>query len=114
MAVGCVGSLQAEDFGVVLGLLEAFAGRRVCRLGLDDGNRSVGPVAQDIVSSLARTAATSSSHYDNTAVSERDLLVDAVGLRIPSRILEFGDNVSTASVCLIRHWVHSVQRQPEY
>ena len=48
-AVGGVGKLQAEDLGVLLGLLQAVARLPVGGLGFDHRDREVVPIAQQIV-----------------------------------------------------------------
>ncbi len=49
LAVGGVGELEVEDFGVFLGLLEPFACRLVAGLGLHDGDGEIAGVAEPVV-----------------------------------------------------------------
>ena len=52
LAVGGVGELQVEDFGVFLGLLEPFARRLVAGLGLDHGDGEIAGVAEPVIGPL--------------------------------------------------------------
>ena len=82
VAVGGVGELQAQDLGVVLGLLQALAGRLVAGLGLDDGDGEITGVAQQIVGPLLRAAANPlARRNDDPAIGERVLLGDGCGRR---------------------------------
>jgi len=58
VAVGRVGELQPQDFGVLLGLLKPFSRGGVGRLGFDDGDGHVGAITQDVVGAFSGPAAT--------------------------------------------------------
>ena len=98
VAVGRVGELEAEDLGVVLGLLEALARRLVLGLGLDHGDGDVGGVAEDVVGALAGATACLLAGDDDASVGEGALRVDPVGLVLPAGRLELRLDVQATGV----------------
>ena len=97
MAVGGVGELQAQNLGILLGLLEAGTGLLVFRLGFNNSNRKITPVPQQIVSTLLLLPGGSITRNDNTAVGEALLFADLIV--VPSRSIELRENVFPASIC---------------
>ena len=55
--IGAVGELQVEHLGVVLRLLQAIGRQSVLALGLDDRERTVAQVGEEVVDALALAAA---------------------------------------------------------
>ncbi len=104
LAVGGVGELQVEDFGVFLGLLQALAGLGVVRLGLDDGDGKVNAIAKNVVGAFAGSAAAVPSGRNDSAVGERDLFVDPKRLVVPARRLQLGHDVAAAGICFVGHF----------
>ena len=101
VAVGRVGELEAEDLGIVLGLLQALARGLVLGLGLDHGNGDVGGVAEDVVGALAWAAARLLAGHDDAPVGERALRVDAVRFVLPPGRLELRLDVQAASISFV-------------
>ena len=98
MAVRRVGELQPQDFGVVLGLLQAVAGRLVGGLGLDDGEGEIARVAQEVVDALRRLADEALADGNDAPVGDGALLGDGMGFVVPACGLELGDDVLSAGV----------------
>src|SRR5437660_12532258 len=103
LAVRGVGELQAEQLGVVFGLLETVRGRLVISLGLNNGDGEIRAVSEEIVDSFTGTAHAFAANHNDSAVRERDLLTHLVRLVVPSRCLELGDDEPTAGVGLVSH-----------
>jgi len=103
LAIGGIGEFEAEDLGVLFGLLETVARAGVGRLGLDDRDGHVRPIAEDVVGPLARAAAATLAGDDDTAIGEGDLLVEAVGFRVPPGGLEPGNDKTSARIRFVRH-----------
>lgn len=99
-AVRRVGELQAQDLGVLLGLLHTVAREPVVGLGLDHGDREVRAVAQQVVRALLRATPRLATGEEDAAVGEGPLLVDHVGRVVPPRRLEARDNEPPAGVGL--------------
>ena len=98
VAVGGIGELEAQDLGVVLGLLQPLARRLVLGLGLDHGDGEVAGVAQEVVGPLLRAAADLLADDDDAAVGEGLLLGEGVRLVVPAGFDELGQDVLTAGV----------------
>lgn len=84
LAVGGVGELEAEDFGVVLGLLQTIGGFLVFRLGLGDGDGKIAGVTQEVVGALAFFAVGLGAAHDDAPVGEAALLGNGVRVRVPA------------------------------
>ncbi len=82
VAVGAVGEGNIEDLGVVQRLLHAGADGVVVVLGLDDGERDVGLVEEDVVGLLGVAALHRLAANDDPALGEVDLLAD-LGHQVP-------------------------------
>jgi len=103
LAIGGIGEFEAEDLGVLFGLLETVARAGVGRLGLDDRDGHVRPIAEDVVGPLPRTAAAPLAGDDDTAIGEGDLLVEPVRLGVPPSGLKPGNDKTSTSVRFVRH-----------
>jgi hypothetical protein len=63
VTVGGVSELEAQDFGVVLGLLDAVTGALVGGFGFDDGDGEVVAIAEEVVGALLGTAGAGCSRW---------------------------------------------------
>ena len=99
--------------GVVERLLHAVADAVVVVLGLDERDRDVGLVVEDVVGALGLAARDQLAANDDAALGEADLLADLQHL-IPARLLhggrdELGADVAFAEGCAcpcrLRKWV---------
>ena len=90
--------IQSEDFGVVLGLLQAIAGRSLVGLGLDDGQSDVTGVAEQEVGELLLETTGLAARDDDPTVGERRLLGVEVRARRPSRPLPASGRTSFRQV----------------
>ena len=82
VAVGAVGKRHVEDLGVFERLLHAGADGVVVVLGLDDGERDVRLVEEDVVGLLGLAALDGLAADDDAALGEVDLLAD-LGHQVP-------------------------------
>ena len=98
MTVGAVGELEAEHLGIVLRLLHCICRRLVGDLRLDDRERKVARVAEQIVHALRRLADEPFAHRHDAAIGDRALLSDGVRLVVPAGRCELGDDVLAAGV----------------
>ena len=97
-AVGGVGELEAEDLGVVLGLLQAIAGRPEAGLRFHHRDGKIWPIAQQVVRPLLPAAPSLATGKDNPTVRERALLVHGVRGRVPARGLQPGNDEFPAGI----------------
>jgi hypothetical protein len=102
-AVGRVGKLEVENFGVVLRLLEAVAGPLVGGFRLDDCDGKVPPVAEHVVGPLAGLAVHAINTDDDAPVGEVVLLDERAWLVVPAGSLERRHDVVLAGLCLADH-----------
>lgn len=102
-AVGGVGELEAENLGVLFGLLQSVAGRFVCRFSFDHSDQKVAGEAPQVIGALLWTAIHSIARDHNAAIGEGLLLVERMRLPVPARFIEFGQNVRTASISFSNH-----------
>ncbi len=82
IAVGAVGERNVEDLGVFERLLHAGADGVVVVLGLDDGDRDVRLVEEDVVGLLGLAALDRLAANDDAALGEVDLLAN-LGHHVP-------------------------------
>ena len=82
VAVGAVGERHVENLGVFERLLHAGADRVVVVLGLDDGDRDVRLVVEDVVGLLGFAALDRLAADDDPALGEVGLLAD-LGHHVP-------------------------------
>ena len=111
VAVGCIRERKAEDLRVVLGLLKSIARGQVAGLGLDDAERHVGPVAEQVVGSLARPATRTGPGDDDATVGEGHLLAQAMRLVVPTSLLQLWDDQPTAGIGFIWHRLFQINVQ---
>ncbi len=83
--VGGIGELQPQHLGIVLRLLEAVGGGLVAWFRLDDGEREITRVAQEVVDAPGRFADEPPAGRDDPSVGDRSLLGDGVRLAVPPR-----------------------------
>src|SRR4051812_42946300 len=76
MAVGRVGELEPQGLGVLARLLYARFRSQACLLGLDNSQRKVTPVEQDVVGTALLAALHLSTSREDTAVGEGALLAN--------------------------------------
>ena len=91
-AIGGIRELQAEDFGIFLGLLKTLRRMPVAGLGLDNRDREVRIVSEEVVRALLLAAAGLAADKDDPAVGEGSLLVDGMGTIIPACSLQLRDD----------------------
>ena len=96
LAVGGIGELQVQDFGIFLGLLKPLARRLVAGLGLHDGDGEITGVAEPVVSPLLFATSNPLGSWNDPPIGEGVLLVDLV-VR-PARPIELRQNVHAAGV----------------
>jgi hypothetical protein len=92
-------------------LLKAVAWVGVGRFGFDHSDGQVGSISEQVVGAFSWPAAASTANDDNSAVRERDLLVEAVRFVIPARSLKLWDDVSTTGIGFVGHlaaWCEAV------
>jgi hypothetical protein len=63
VTIGGVSELETQDFGVVLGLLDAVTGALVGGFGFDDGDGEAGAIAEEVVGALLRRAGAGGSRW---------------------------------------------------
>jgi hypothetical protein len=100
-AIGAVRELQVENLCVLLRLLQTIRCEPVLAFGLDDRQRSVAQVREEVVGALALAAADGPAGDDDSARCEADLLTDLV-VSPPGRI-EAGNDIGTAGVSFGRN-----------
>ena len=99
VAVAADGERHVERLGIVQPLLHAVADGVVVVLGLDDGDRQVGGVVEDVVGALLLAARVQLATHDDAALGEGDFLPYLRG-EIPARPLQGGGDVLGADVAL--------------
>jgi len=104
LAVGGVGEFEAENFGVVFGLLQAVGGRFVGGLCFNDCDRVICAIAQDVVGTLLPTALRLAADEDYSTIGERALFVDGVRRTLPARHVQAWNYEFSASVRLSAHF----------
>lgn len=82
--------------------------RKVFRLGLDDGDGKISGETKEIVGPLLRAAVDFAARNHDPAVGKSSLLGEGMRIAIPPGIEELGENVFSASIGFIRHFVGSV------
>ena len=105
VAIGGKDKGNIEGYGVIEGLLHAVADAVVVVLGLDDGDRDVGLVVEDVVGALRLPARDQFSADDDPPFGESDFLAD-LHHPVPARALdggtdELGADVAFAQVFLV-------------
>ena len=85
VAVGGKHERNVQGFGVAQCLLHAVAGGVGVVLGLDQGDRDVGLVVEDVVGPLALAPADQFAAHDDAALGEAHLLADLHHLIPPGR-----------------------------
>ena len=84
VAVGGIGELEAENLGVLSGLLHPGFRRQPQFLGLHDGQWIVAPVVQQVVRTFLPATAHATAGDDDAAIGEGALLADHVRRAAPS------------------------------
>ena len=101
LPVGRVRELQPEHRRVVLRLLETVGRNLVGGLGLDDGEREVARVAQQVVHALGWPADEPLARRHDAPVGDRALLGNRVRLDLPARSLQLGDDELSTGVSFV-------------
>ncbi len=101
LPVGRVGELEPQHLGVGLGLLQPGGGGAVGGLGLDDGERKIASVAQQIVHTLRRLADEPLAHRDDPAIRDGPLLGDGMRLLVPASGLQPRHDLLTTRVSFV-------------
>lgn len=78
VTVGRVGKLEAEDLGVLLGLLEAIPCVLIRSFRFDDPDHEIACITQEVIGSLLGTARDSVARHDDPPIGESLLLADLV------------------------------------
>ena len=99
-AVGGVGEGEAQDGGVLLGLLEAIGWVFVIGFGLDYGEQEVPGVAEQVISAFPWATPGGLALGDNAASREVALFGDGVWIVIPAGLLQKGHDELAACVGL--------------
>lgn len=102
MIVGGEGELQTENFGVVLSLLDSRTNRIGVRLRLDDAEREIAAVTQEVIGKLPRPAPDPGPGDGDAAISEIRLLGELVGRGVPAGGKELGLVQRSAGIGLVR------------
>ena len=102
-AIRGIGKLQAENVGIVPGLLQSVAGGFMLRFGFNHGNRKVSGIAQQIIGALLRTAFNSGASDHDTSISEGLLLGEGVRRDVPSSVKELGEHILSTGVSFRTH-----------
>jgi hypothetical protein len=105
VAIGREYKGNIEGYGIIQGLLHAVADAVVVVLGLDDGNRNIGLVIEDVVGALGLPARDQFSADDNSPFGKSDFLAD-LNHPIPASALdgwadELGADVAFAKIFLV-------------
>ena len=90
VAVGGIGELEAEDLGVLFGLLHARFCRQPQLLRFHDGQWIVAPVVQKVIGTFLLATAHAAAGDDDAAIGEGALLADHVRRAAPSGINQLG------------------------
>ena len=117
VAVGRKHERDVERRGVVESLLHAVADAVVVVLGLDQRDRDVGLVVEDVVGTLGFASGDQLAANDDAALGEADLLADLHHF-IPARLLngrgdELGADVAFAEVFLVHAGIRSARISTE-
>src|SRR5260221_4814254 len=82
-AVGGIGEREAQNSGVIFGLLETICRLAIRRLGLDHGENEIAGVAEKVIGTFARAATGATGIGDNAAIRETPLLGNRVRVGVP-------------------------------
>ena len=111
VAVGGVGELETEDFGVLACLLNTGFSGQTNLLGFNHGQRVVAAVVQQVVGTFLLTAPHLAARDDDATVGEAALLADGTGRIAPARLDQSWRDEFAASVCF-GHYAVSHRHPP--
>lgn len=96
-----IGEFEAEDFGVLLRLLQAVTGGLVRPFRFDNGNREIPRIAQAVIGAFAGPSLRYRARDDNAAIGECVLLGEAwICVGFPARRPQQRDHVCRARLHL--------------
>lgn len=103
MAVAGVSKTQTQHLGIVARLLHAILRGSKAGLRLDNCNRVIGPIAQDVVSALLLAAAWLATDEHHATIGESTLFLDRTRRIVPAGSLQAGDNQLATGICFCDH-----------